>query len=155
MTTTTIAKVVLARRERQVLQGLATGNTLAQVALDLKIREGTANGYLKLAKNKLSGVSDTAAAVAAGYATEAIEPPPFLDPEALFLPREQRDLVPLIARGMAAAQMATELDRPVADIRADGRDLLLTLQARNRAHLITRAWQFRILTADQVTTWLR
>ncbi|MEV5338337.1 LuxR C-terminal-related transcriptional regulator [Streptomyces sp. NPDC052676] len=155
MTTTTIAKVVLARREQQVLQGLAAGKTLAEVALDLKIREGTANGYLKLARNKLRGVSDTAAAVAVGYITEAIDRPPLLNPEALFLPREQRDLIPLIARGMTASQMATELNRPVAEVRADGRDLLLALQARNRAHLITRAWQFRILTADQVTPWLR
>lgn len=155
MTTTTIAKVVLTPRERQVVEGLAAGKALAAVALDLKIREGTASGYLKLAKNKLHGVSETAAAIAVGYAFEAITRPPLLDPETLFLPHEQRAIVPLIARGMAAAQMATELNRPVTDVRADGRELLTTLQARNRSHLITRAWQFQVLTADQVTAWLR
>lgn len=60
MTTTTIAKVVLTPRERQVIEGLAAGDALAAVARDLKIREGTAAGYLKLAKNKLHGVSETA-----------------------------------------------------------------------------------------------
>ncbi|MFJ3212787.1 LuxR C-terminal-related transcriptional regulator [Streptomyces flaveolus] len=155
MTTRTVAKVVLPRRERQTLQGLAAGKTLAEVALDLKIREGTAVGYLKLAKHKLHGVSDVAAAVAVGYVTEAIERPPLLDPEALFVPREQRDLVSFIARGITALQMAAELGRPVTDVRADGRDLLMALGARNRPHLITRAWQFRILTTDQVTRWIR
>ncbi|MFF1417974.1 hypothetical protein [Streptomyces sp. NPDC058280] len=150
-----IATVVLAPRERQVLEGLSAGSTLAVVALDLKIREGTAAGYLKLAKNKLHGVSETPAAVAVGYATRAITHPPLLDPETLYLPREQRDLVPLIARGMGPAEMATELDRPVTDIRSDGRGLLTNLGARNRTHLITRAWQFQILTPDLVAVWVR
>ncbi|MGC5042472.1 LuxR C-terminal-related transcriptional regulator [Streptomyces albidoflavus] len=155
MTATRVAKVILAPREKQVLEGLATGNALAVVALDLKIREGTASGYLRLAKHKLHGVSETAAAVAVAYATDAIATPPLVSPETLFLPREQRDIVPLIARGMAAAQMATELNRSVTEVRADGRELLVSLQARNRAHLITRAWQHQILTAEQVIAWLR
>jgi DNA-binding CsgD family transcriptional regulator len=116
VTTTTVAKVILAPRERQVLEGLADGSTLAAVALNLKVREGTAADYLKLAKRKLYGVSENAAALAVGYATEAIDRPTLLEPDALVLPREQRDLVPLIARGMTAAQMATELKRPVAII---------------------------------------
>ncbi|MBT2405588.1 MULTISPECIES: LuxR C-terminal-related transcriptional regulator [unclassified Streptomyces] len=155
MTTRSVAQVVLTSRERQVLQGLAAGDPIAKVAQDLTIREGTATGYLKLAKNKLHGVSETPAAVAVGYAIEAIARPCLLDPEALYLPSEQRALVPLIARGMGPAQMAAELHRPVADVRADGRELLTNLQARNRTHLITRAWEFEILTTDQVTAWLR
>ncbi|MFJ8953516.1 hypothetical protein ACIRO1_25715 [Streptomyces sp. NPDC102381] len=153
--TTTVARIVLAPREGQVLEGLADGSTLATVSLDLKIREGTAMGYLKLAKRKLHGVSETAAALAVGYATDAISPPNLLPPEALFLPREQRDIVSLIARGMAATQMATDLKRPVSDVRRDGRELLANLRAQNRAHVVTRAWQFQILTADEVNAWLR
>ncbi|MEV1081951.1 hypothetical protein AB0I98_27490 [Streptomyces sp. NPDC050211] len=83
MTTTTVARIVLAPRERQILEGLADGNTLAAVALDLKIREGTGAGYLKLAKRKLHGVSENAAALAVGYATDAIARPDLLDPEGL------------------------------------------------------------------------
>lgn len=154
MTVRTAPKVVLAPRERQVLEGMAPGDPLARVALHLKIREGTAAGYLKVAKAKLYGVSETAAAVAVGYAVESLTRPRLLDPEGLFLPHEQRALVPLIARGMAAAQMAGELRRPIGDVRADGRQLLTDLGARNRSHLITRAWQFQILTADQVIRWL-
>ncbi|WP_406003403.1 LuxR C-terminal-related transcriptional regulator [Streptomyces sp. NBC_00829] len=160
MTTTTVARIILAPRERQVLEGLADGSMLAAVALNLQIREGTAAGYLKLAKRKLYGVSETAAALAVGYATEAIDRPKPLDPESLYpeslyLPREQRDLVPLIAQGMAAAQMATELKRGVEIIRREGRELLANLQARNRVHAITRAWEYQILTPDQVIACLR
>ncbi|MFF4543644.1 hypothetical protein ACFY1J_05265 [Streptomyces sp. NPDC001406] len=155
MTTTTVARITLAPREQQVLEGLADGSTLAVVALDLKIREGTAAGYLKLAKRKLYGMSENAAALAVAYTTEAITRPQLLDPEALFLPDDQRDLVPLLARGMAAAQMATELKRPVDIIRRDGRDLLTNLRARNRAHAIKRSWELQVLTAEQVVAWLR
>ncbi|MEU4845867.1 hypothetical protein [Streptomyces gilvosporeus] len=153
--TTTVAKVVLAPGERQVLEGLADGSMLAALALRLTIREGTAAGYLKLAKRKLYGVSETAAALAVAYATNAVDRPKLLDPELLYLPREQRDLVPLIAREMTAAQMATALKRQADIVRRDGRELLANLQARNRAHTITRAWQHQILTADQVIEWLR
>lgn len=155
MTTMIISKIFLAPRERQVLEGLAAGNMLAVVAEDLKIREGTAGSYLRQAKNKLHGVSETPAAIAVGYAARAITHPPLLDPGKLYLPRGQRDLVPLIARGMGLAQMATELDRPLTDVRASGRELLTNLGARNRNHLITRAWQVGILTTDKVAAWLR
>ncbi|MFC5804519.1 hypothetical protein [Streptomyces formicae] len=155
MITTSVARIILAPREQQVLEGLSGGSTLAVVALDLKIREGTAAGYLKLAKRKLYGVSENAAALAVGYTTEAIARPPLLDPETLFLPDGQRDIVPLLARGMAAAQMATELKRPVDIIRRDGRDLLTNLRARNRAHAVKRSWEFQLLTAEQVIAWLR
>ncbi|MEV3853053.1 hypothetical protein AB0J38_01860 [Streptomyces sp. NPDC050095] len=154
MATMTAARVILAPRERQVLEGMATGDALAVVARDLTIREGTAAGYLKVAKQKLYGVSETPAAVAIGYAVQAIARPQLLDPEGLFLSREQRVLVPFVARGMTPAQMVTEVGRPVGDVREDCRDLLANLEARNRSHLVTRAWQFQLLTAEQVITWL-
>lgn len=168
--TTTIVRVILAPRERQVVEGLADGSTLAEVARNLMIRQGTASSYLKFAKRKLHGVSENTAALAVAYTTQAITRPDLLDSEMLDLPREQRALVPLIARGMTIAQMATELRRSpgthpvkpetngtpsVTIIRRNIGELTANLQARNRAHLITRAWQYQILTADQVTAWLR
>ncbi|MCL7493070.1 hypothetical protein M8I34_16825 [Streptomyces sp. MCA2] len=152
---TSVAKVILAPRERQVLDGLADGSMLAAVALCLQIREGTASGYLKLAKWKLYGVSESAAALAVAYATKAIDQPQLLDPELLYLSREQRALVPLIAQENTAAQISTALKPEVGIIRRDGRELLMNLRARNRAHAITRAWQYQILTAGQVIEWLR
>lgn len=150
MTTTVEA---LAASERQVLTGLADGRTLAAVASDLAIREGTARGYLRLAKQKL-GVSETPAALAVGYATRALSRPD-LEPEGLCVPVEQGDLLPFIAQGMSATRMATELKRPLSVVRNDARLLLKTTQARNPAHLITRAWQLGLLTEAQVRAWLR
>ncbi|MGW0844191.1 hypothetical protein ACWD26_29450 [Streptomyces sp. NPDC002787] len=152
--TTTLAKMRLAPREKQVVEGLADGSTLAEVALKLTIRDGTAAGYLKLAKRKLHGVSENSAALAVAYATGAIDEPESRDPEGLNLPEEQRDLLPLIAQGMSAFQMASELKRPVEVVRRDARELMANLQARNPAHTITRAWQYRLLTADQVLAWI-
>ncbi|MFI2353735.1 hypothetical protein ACH5AG_03415 [Streptomyces anulatus] len=152
---TTIARITLAPRERQIIEGLRDGSTIAVVAHGLKIREGTAAGYLKLAKRKLHGVSDNATAIAVGYATEAIDRPELLAPEGLYLPLAQRQLIPFIARGMRSAQMATELKRPVNIVRRDGRDLMTNLGSKNPAHIVTRAWQYQILTADQVISWLR
>ncbi|MFI0219055.1 LuxR C-terminal-related transcriptional regulator [Streptomyces lydicus] len=153
--TTTVTKVILTPRERQILEGLADGSMLAAVALHLHIREGTASEYLKLAKRKLHGVSETTAALAVAYATEAITQPQLLGSQSLHLLRGQRELVPLVARGMTVAQMATDLKRRVDVIRRDGRQLLVNLQARNPAHLVTRAWQYQILTAEEVIEWLR
>ncbi|MFH8466019.1 hypothetical protein [Streptomyces sp. NPDC017991] len=152
---TTIARIILAPRERQVIEGLCDGSTLSSVAQALKIREGTAAGYLKLAKRRLYGVSDTAAAIAVGFATEAIDRPNLLDCAGLHVPLEQRQLVPFVARGMRSAQMATELKRPVNIVRRDGRDLMSNLGARNPAHIVTRAWQYQLLAAEQVISWLR
>ncbi|MFI6697132.1 LuxR C-terminal-related transcriptional regulator [Streptomyces sp. NPDC050433] len=152
--TTTIVRVILAPRERQVVEGLADGSTLADVARNLKIQEGTATGYLQLAKRKLHGVSDNAAALAVAYATQAITRPELLDTRAIDLPREQRDLVPLIARGMTATQMVPELKQSVDIIRRHGRELQKSLRATNRAHVVTRAWQYQVLTADRVIACL-
>ncbi|MER6684585.1 LuxR C-terminal-related transcriptional regulator [Streptomyces olivaceoviridis] len=154
MTTTDTAKVTLAPREQQVLEGLADGNTLAEVAGRLNIGEGTASGYVQLAKRKLHQVRETPAALAVAYATRAIPEPEAHDPEGLGLPTEQRALLPLIAQGLSAIQMATELKRPVADVRSDYRALIASLRARNRTHLIKRAWQYQLLTAHQVRTWI-
>ncbi|AKA09006.1 hypothetical protein SAZ_33140 [Streptomyces noursei ZPM] len=154
MRTTTPARVTLAPRERQALEGLADGSMLAAVALRLSIREGTASGYLKGAKRKLYGVRESAAALAVGYTTKAISRPSLLDPETLLLPDNQQDIVPLLARGMTASCMAAELKRPVDIIRRDNRDLLTNLRAKNRVHAVKRLWELQLLTAGQVTAWL-
>ncbi|MFE7276890.1 LuxR C-terminal-related transcriptional regulator [Streptomyces sp. NPDC057623] len=153
--TLTIPKIRLAPRERQVVEGMADGHALTKVAADLKIKPGTASGYLKLAKSKLHGMSEIEATIAVGYATDAITHPDLLDPDKLTLPTEQRELVPLIGQGKSSAQMAAELKRGFGFIGSDEQDLLANLGAKNRAHAIKRAWQYQILTAQQVIAWLR
>ncbi|WP_370418986.1 hypothetical protein AB8O64_11050 [Streptomyces sp. QH1-20] len=62
--------------------------------------------------------------VVSDYAAEVINWPLLLHPEGPLVPREQRGLLPLVARDIAAAQTGTELVRPVTGVRADGRELL-------------------------------
>lgn len=152
---TTVVKYLLAPRERQVIEGLAEGDTVAAVARSLGLAESTAAGYLKLAKKKLHGTRDISAAVAVGYALRAIGRPIPLDPGAVCLLRAERELVPLIARGLGPTEMASAVQRPLNIVRRDGRRLLVGLGAKNRPHVVKRAWQFEILTEEQVTAWLR
>lgn len=114
-------------------------------------------GHASPRNRKLHGVSESPAAVAIAYATEAITRPEPRDPETLFLPREQRDLVPLIARGLTPGQMVNELSpKPdVAVVRRDCRELRVNLRALSRVNLVSRAWEYKVLTAEQVTSWLR
>lgn len=60
-----------------------------------------------------------------------------------------------MAQGMRLSQIATKLDRPLAEVHADSVALSTTLGARSENHLVTRMWQFRVLTAEQVAKWLR
>ncbi|MFF2503485.1 hypothetical protein ACFVTY_08930 [Streptomyces sp. NPDC058067] len=87
---------------------------------------------------------------AIAYATHSITWPELLEPEELFLPREQRDIVPLLAQGMTHPMTAAELDRPLNVVRAEGRRLLVDLGARSRGHVVKEALQFQLLTAEQV-----
>ncbi|MEV6423675.1 hypothetical protein [Streptomyces sp. NPDC051662] len=99
--------------------------------LAIEIREDTASGYPESPKNKLHGASETPATVALAYATEAIGGPELRNPRNAILSREQRFLVPLIARGLTAAQMVTELTpKPKVDtVRGDCHELMVNLQA--------------------------
>ncbi|WP_024756086.1 hypothetical protein [Streptomyces exfoliatus] len=155
MTTTTVARIELAPREKQVLEGLADGSTLVVVAERLRLRDGTARGYLQLAKRKLYGVSENSAALTVAYATGAVLPPQYRDREELYLPRDQMGLIPLIAQGNRATEIAIETKRPLEVVRRDARDLMSALGAKNPAHLVTRAWAYGLLTKELVQPWLQ
>ncbi|WP_307816966.1 LuxR C-terminal-related transcriptional regulator [Streptomyces sp. CRPSP2-6A1] len=145
----------LSLREQQVLQDIAAGDSLWAIAQRLEVEYNTVASYAKRARFKLRCVKDAGAAVAVGYATGAISPPLLLEAAALSVPREQRVLLPLIARGMQAAEMASALKWPVKIVRATERALFVALDASSRPHLVTRAWERRMLTAEQVISWLR
>lgn len=153
-TSTAVPKIVLAPREKEILEGLAHGSPLSEVAQNLGIRPGTASSYLKHAKRKLHGVGENAAALAVAYATGTLEEPAPLDPSLLSLTRDQKELLPLIAQGKPATEMASILRRPVEVVRRDARELMLALRARNPAHIVTQAWAYRLLRAGQVLAWL-
>ncbi|MGW6605421.1 LuxR C-terminal-related transcriptional regulator [Streptomyces sp. NPDC055036] len=150
-----IDSIDLAPRERQVLERVANGVELFDVALDLSIGRGTAASYLQSARKKLHGVRSTRAAVAVGIVTRAITAPTLLDPGELSLPRPQLEIALLKAQGMSLSQIATTLDRPRTEVNADGIKLSAALDARNDNHLVTRMWALWVLDAEQVAKWLR
>lgn len=143
----------LAPREREVLESAADGLVVAEVARELNITEHTVSSYLRSAKQRLYDVRDTAAAVAIAYAVSAIDLPQAPGLKAPPLPAEQCALVPLIAQGMTAHQMSASLAQPVHTVRAAARELLVNLDARNRVHLVKRAWCCQLLTGVQVKAW--
>ncbi|MFF8387761.1 LuxR C-terminal-related transcriptional regulator [Streptomyces kanasensis] len=153
MSATTALKIPLAPRERQLLEALADGSTLAAAAEHIGLREMTAKGYLQHAKEKLGGMRRTAAAIATAYATKSITPPDLLDVEGLCISREQRVLVPLVVRGERTAEIAAAVRRPAALVSEDIRGLMAALGARNSAHLAKLAWQYRLLTREEVLAW--
>ncbi|WP_405749349.1 LuxR C-terminal-related transcriptional regulator [Streptomyces sp. NBC_01411] len=153
MTTSTVAKINFAPREKQVVQGVADGQTVPEIALSLSIGAHTVAGYLKLAKLKIPGANSNPSIVAVSYATDSIPAPKLLDLTDLCLPGKQLDLVPLTAQGMRPKQMAGFLNRDIDVVRRDARDLMTNLQAKNPAHAVKRAWQYQLLTAEQVLAW--
>lgn len=146
-------RAALTRREQQVVEVLAVGGNLADVALRLRIPEPSAAEYLTSAKLSLR-VTEIPAAVAVAYATDTVQQPVRLDPGGLFLTPGQAELVPLIVRGLDPSRMAEELKRSTPQVRSDGRELMSRLGAVNPAHTVLCAWRFRLFTAKQVLTWL-
>lgn len=148
-------EVYLSARERAVLTGLADGLSMAEVALGLRISQTTANGYLRSARHQLYQASEIPQLIAIAYTVEAIPRPQERDLPGVALPGSQRRLVPLVAEGLSAAQMGARLLVPVDEVRREARALLETVDARTRPHFVTRAWAYRLLTAEQVWAWLR
>lgn len=147
-----IRPISLAARERESLEGVAQGLDVPAVAALLGIAAGTVTSYLKSAKAKL-GVRELPSALAVGYATATIPAPPLRD-EMLDLPVEQRELIPLLAQGMKPVQIARKLNRNPKDVRQFAADLLVSLGARNYAHVVPLAWEHRLLAAADVIAWL-
>lgn len=145
----------LSSREQEVLRQLAYGNTLRQVAGILRIKEGAAQFRLRTAKAKLHGVRTTSTAIAVGYATRSLPRPPILGRLIRNFPDELRVLVPVIAQGKSAKQIASHFSMSIVEVRADCHRLLTSLQAKNRPHMITRAWQYQILTEQQIKDLIR
>ncbi|MFF5719275.1 DUF6415 family natural product biosynthesis protein [Streptomyces buecherae] len=155
MSTNKPPAIHLAPRERAVLQGLADGLLISEVARSLGISDGTADGYLRSARRRLHEVRDTPPAVAIAYAHAALDPPPPQDRKRLFLPHDRRYLVPLLAQGMTAPQISRNLSLPLEDVRQEAREALRGVGARNRAHFVKQAWAYRLLTTQHVLDWLR
>ncbi|MEW1700734.1 LuxR C-terminal-related transcriptional regulator [Streptomyces sp. NPDC091278] len=147
--------VTLTRQERRALEGLALGLGVDEVAYSLSITAGTVSEYLGNARSKLRSGRENHAAIAMGYATDAITTPVLRQRDEVYVSGERQALIPLIAQGQTQLYMASFLGRNVQEVRADGRGLLVDLAARNPCHLVRRAWEFQLLTRADVARWTR
>ncbi|MFF8618240.1 LuxR C-terminal-related transcriptional regulator [Streptomyces sp. NPDC015350] len=140
----------LTRREKQLVELLADGKPVPQIADALGIARRAAAGSYTVAESML-GVSGEAALVDEAYRAKEVsrpEPGPS-DSIMVVLPDEQRRVLTLVAKGLTAPQMAEVLGWTVALVRRCARDLLVTLGATNGPNMIKRAWQLGLLTAEE------
>ncbi|MGW3163299.1 helix-turn-helix transcriptional regulator [Streptomyces sp. NPDC001142] len=143
----TTALLQLTPGEKHLVQLLADGLTLAAAADQLGIAPGTAASRSATARDK-AGVSGVGGLVHEAYVSGAIDPPQAAadsDDAPVCLPDEQSAVLVLMAKGMDAKVMSTELRRPVALVRRDARAVMAAIGAVNPAHAITRAWQLGLL----------
>ncbi|MFJ6101826.1 LuxR C-terminal-related transcriptional regulator [Streptomyces sp. NPDC092359] len=147
-----LTPVRLAPQQRRVLEGLALGMGTDEVAYSLSIATSTASDYVRSAKEKLRA-RDIPSAVAMAYATGAITVPVLRLRDEVYVSAERQALIPAIAQGWTQAQIAAALNRSALGVRTDYRGLLDDLAARNTTHLITRAWEFQLLTVTDVARW--
>lgn len=148
MTLTARQPAHLSTRERGVVAGIADGFPMPQVAQKLGISESTAKSYLNAVRDKL-GVRETPALIHNAYRAEVLSRPCPND-ERPVVTLEQWTILHCMAAGYTAKQMATELNRPLTDVRKDTRTLLKVLNAETPAHAVTRGWQHRMLGGQPI-----
>jgi len=141
----------LSGRPLQVLRLLAEGGTPHTIAVELGIEKHTVHCYLEDVRRKTGvgkgGAADPAA-VEAAYAS-GILPSPDRIADGVDVPEQQRVLIPLLARGLAAEEIASVLKRRVSDVNWALRALQRTLGASSPAHVITRARQYGLVTSAE------
>ncbi|WP_217199930.1 DUF6415 family natural product biosynthesis protein [Streptomyces buecherae] len=148
----TIDTIVLPARQRWVVEGVAQGRTLRAIARGRGIGEETAVRYFRTARRMLRESSQPHTAVAVAYTYQAILRPDVHD-LGVGVPHGERILMPLIAQGLPTSQMADRVKWPAKTVVRLVYDLETRMGARNRAHLITLAWQAGLLTASQMRAW--
>ncbi|WP_030895491.1 helix-turn-helix domain-containing protein [Streptomyces sp. NRRL F-5053] len=136
----TAALTTVTSREAEAIQGLANGWTRAQTAARMQANGRLVTRCLSLAKRKL-GAADAADCVARAYDGGHIPDPGPLGREVRVTP-VQEAILPLLAQGRKADSIAAELRMTATDVRVECRTLRATLEAKDAAHLVTRARQY-------------
>ncbi|MFE0130172.1 LuxR C-terminal-related transcriptional regulator [Streptomyces sp. NPDC059037] len=130
-------------RQREIIQLLAQGASMPEAAAEFSLSRSTVESYVDRVKEAF-GPRELPALLHVLYERDVLAPSELTGPSPDLSP-EQQAILRRIAQGESAARMATELRRPVTDVRRDARALLKTLGARNPAHAITRGWAMGLL----------
>ncbi|MEU5998973.1 LuxR C-terminal-related transcriptional regulator [Streptomyces sp. NPDC047197] len=128
-----------------MVQGLAEGLTDHAIARRLNRKPSTVRHYIATAMKKV-GANRQAALVNSPCDLGLIRLPVREDNTAYVSP-QQRELIPLIVRGLTLDQFAAETHTTSAQDRKDVRRLMKALDAQTRAHVMTRARKYGLLKA--------
>ncbi|MFE9558459.1 LuxR C-terminal-related transcriptional regulator [Streptomyces sp. NPDC006692] len=143
--TSAAAHLELTGRQQQMVAYVAMGKSTASIAKSCFLSEYTVKTHLRVARKKL-GVSAAPALVNTAYETGAIPAPDPLGSTVVISGIEQQ-VLQLISLGYCYAEIASELDKKEGWVHEKARTLRRRLEARNGAHLMTRARQLGLLGA--------
>ncbi|WP_217231281.1 hypothetical protein [Streptomyces anulatus] len=144
----------LTELERSLHRHLVDGGNLGGLGPALGMSQKEASILYTGMCDLLGSPRNPAALVAICYALGAVQPPELLDPSGIALPQEERDLLPLFAIGLSAADMAAQLDRKQWKVNEQAKEVLDNLQAKTRAQAVHVAWQYGIVTGPAIREWL-
>ncbi|MFD7505413.1 LuxR C-terminal-related transcriptional regulator [Streptomyces sp. NPDC059850] len=143
----------LSPREREVLRLIADGNTTKQAARAMKVAPATAQRHLVNVSAKLGTTKERAAMVHRAYTLGQLDPPEHSVPISITkIPPAERDILNGLANGWSLAEVVASKGLYLLTARDDERTLKTRLGATNTAHLITRAWQLRLLGPESTST---
>ncbi|MFD6435875.1 LuxR C-terminal-related transcriptional regulator [Streptomyces venezuelae] len=141
--TLNIPPAYLTFREKQVIQGLAEGLTDRVIAKSLNRKPSTVRHYIGTAQKKV-GATGRASLVNSVYDLGLLRLNVH-EHRSADVPQQERELIPLLARSLTIRQMADETRRTPSQVARSIGQLMEILDARTRAHLMTRARQHGLL----------
>ncbi|EGE39580.1 regulatory protein LuxR [Streptomyces sp. ACT-1] len=140
--------------EQSIIQHLAAGVLARDLPAALGLPKRTTQDLTLGLHKLLPAARNHASLVAICYTTALVAPPPLLDPSDIFLPADERELLVLIAMGMNGRDIAKHLGRAASTVGEQITSLLGDLQVKTWAQAVHIGWQFQIVTAAVIRTWL-
>ncbi|PJN28617.1 hypothetical protein CG747_46225 [Streptomyces sp. CB02959] len=135
--------------ESRVTQHVAGGLTSGEIAIKLRLARGTVDGHLRHAQYKLS-VNNRAALIHRSYTREQLPRPERIQPPHN-ADETDIEILRLLATGATHAQIAQHSTHELShcSVKSHLKKLREKWEARNDAHLITRAWEFGIVNESE------
>lgn len=139
----------LTRREVQVIYGVAYGFTNAEVGRQLGLTEATIKTHLQRIGRK-TRTNSRAEVVSWGFRHGLLQRLPVQNPNLgpVFLTNREREMTHWIIRGLTNKAIGATVFLSEDTVKTHLRTLYRKVGARDRAHLITLAWQHRLVPRE-------
>nr|BAE95486.1 putative regulatory protein [Streptomyces kanamyceticus] len=132
-------------REREVVQGLAEGRYVYEIAHLLRLKENTVKHYITVASRTL-GVRGRTVVVDRAYELGLIRQPDREQGTLDLMPRHL-EVLPLLAQSLTRVQIGLLTGRSKEQVTRDINGLMAELGARTRPHVVTLARMYGLPTA--------